>query len=320
MHWFPSFVSSRFISSRFISSRSVPFCLVVSKPHYEMWPFQVRACHPLSEVALPFSLACNKQNHKDGPNVTLMCCGTTKVAFKRTLKLAEADDVDFKSLKIEDQINNSTDEFQMNGIFIRWDAPASPNAFIRKYEIEYYLENNAVSKPVEASAPFDVLRPLSRLLHRLTRLTAAVTSLRNSLSSLRNSLSLPRATGLRLLWTLADDPIFEEFCSSACGITTARVWLMRMTTLQGSKHRICVDHSTYKYNRGSLVKGLASGNYSFRVRATSVGGSGNWTQPKSFFVKENGAKYMSLIISLIVIMLLIAISAGLAVYFYARKR
>ena len=73
-----------------------------------------------------------------------MCCGPPKEAFRRTLKLAEADDIDSRSLKIEDQVNNATDEFRQNGIFISWNPPASPNAFIQKYEIEFYLENNAV--------------------------------------------------------------------------------------------------------------------------------------------------------------------------------
>ncbi|XP_018497647.2 insulin receptor [Galendromus occidentalis] len=219
--------------------RVVKFCRWATEPqipinrlrHFSQYIVTVRACHPISGVAHNYAAICDRQNRREGPNVTTMCCGPAKVAFKRTLKLAEADDIDFRSVQIEDEVNNSTDDFHQSGIFIRWNPPTSPNAFIQKYDIEFYMENNV-----------------------------------------------------------------------------------------NSKHSKCVDQTVYKIQRGSPVKGLAPGNYSFRVRATSVGGPGNWTQPKSFFVKDKGAKYMSLIISLIVIMLLLVISAGLALYFYIKKR
>uniref|UniRef100_A0A8C2AS61 Insulin-like growth factor 1 receptor n=1 Tax=Cyprinus carpio TaxID=7962 RepID=A0A8C2AS61_CYPCA len=50
-----------------------------------------------------------------------------------------------------------------------------------------------------------------------------------------------------------------------------------------SKHE-CVSRQQYRVLRGAQLSNLPSGNYSARVRATSLAGNGSWTEPVSFYV------------------------------------
>uniref|UniRef100_A0A671P8L0 Insulin-like growth factor 1 receptor n=1 Tax=Sinocyclocheilus anshuiensis TaxID=1608454 RepID=A0A671P8L0_9TELE len=59
-----------------------------------------------------------------------------------------------------------------------------------------------------------------------------------------------------------------------------------------SKHE-CVSRQQYRVLRGAQLSNLPSGNYSARVRATSLAGNGSWTEPVSFYVK----KYTFILIS-----------------------
>ncbi|TRY66414.1 hypothetical protein DNTS_003373 [Danionella cerebrum] len=87
------------------------------------------------------------------------------------------------------------------------------------------------------------------------------------------------------------------------------------------KHE-CVSRQQYKVLRGAQLNNLASGNYSARVRATSLAGNGSWTEPVSFYVpppKRNydNAFYLT-IIPVIALCLLSIVS--IAVIFVTKKR
>ncbi|XP_076880952.1 insulin-like growth factor 1b receptor isoform X2 [Brachyhypopomus gauderio] len=49
------------------------------------------------------------------------------------------------------------------------------------------------------------------------------------------------------------------------------------------KHE-CVSHQHYKEQRAMRLSNLGPGNYSARVRATSLAGNGSWTEPVAFYV------------------------------------
>uniref|UniRef100_A0A3Q0SZM0 Tyrosine-protein kinase receptor n=1 Tax=Amphilophus citrinellus TaxID=61819 RepID=A0A3Q0SZM0_AMPCI len=49
------------------------------------------------------------------------------------------------------------------------------------------------------------------------------------------------------------------------------------------KHR-CVSRQQYREHKGARLTNLGSGNYSARVRATSLAGNGSWTESVSFYV------------------------------------
>lgn len=59
--------------------------------------------------------------------------------------------------------------------------------------------------------------------------------------------------------------------------------------LQPEKHE-CVSRQQYRVLRGAQLSNLPSGNYSARVRATSLAGNGSWTEPVSFYVPPPKSK------------------------------
>lgn len=54
---------------------------------------------------------------------------------------------------------------------------------------------------------------------------------------------------------------------------------------QNEKHE-CVSGQTYRDQRGVRLSNLGPGNYSVRVRATSLAGNGSWTHTLDLYVAE----------------------------------
>ncbi|XP_075954174.1 insulin receptor a [Anarhichas minor] len=48
----------------------------------------------------------------------------------------------------------------------------------------------------------------------------------------------------------------------------------------------CVSRNTYKVARGCKLKVMHPGNYTVRIRATSLAGNGSWTEPTYFYVQD----------------------------------
>ncbi|XP_058607115.1 insulin-like growth factor 1a receptor isoform X2 [Onychostoma macrolepis] len=88
------------------------------------------------------------------------------------------------------------------------------------------------------------------------------------------------------------------------------------------KHE-CVSRQQYRVLRGAQLSNLPSGNYSARVRATSLAGNGSWTEPVSFYVPPPKRNYdnailLAIIIPIIVLLLLAAVIS--VVIFVTKKR
>ena len=49
---------------------------------------------------------------------------------------------------------------------------------------------------------------------------------------------------------------------------------------------LCVSRRHYALERGCRLRGLLPGNYSVRVRATSLAGNGSWTEATYFYVTD----------------------------------
>lgn len=54
---------------------------------------------------------------------------------------------------------------------------------------------------------------------------------------------------------------------------------------QTEKHE-CVSGQMYQTQRGVRLSNLSPGNYSVRVRATSLAGNGSWTHALDLYVAE----------------------------------
>uniref|UniRef100_A0A4W5QUV5 Tyrosine-protein kinase receptor n=1 Tax=Hucho hucho TaxID=62062 RepID=A0A4W5QUV5_9TELE len=88
------------------------------------------------------------------------------------------------------------------------------------------------------------------------------------------------------------------------------------------KHE-CVSRQHYRVHKGTRLTNLGYGNYSARVRATSLAGNGSWTEPVSFYVPPpkrdyDNAFYLVIIIPIIVIILIASLITAL--FFINKKR
>lgn len=60
---------------------------------------------------------------------------------------------------------------------------------------------------------------------------------------------------------------------------------MSVFVCQTEKHE-CVSGQMYQAQRGVRLSNLSPGNYSVRVRATSLAGNGSWTHTLDLYVAE----------------------------------
>ncbi|XP_061458058.1 insulin receptor [Rhineura floridana] len=58
----------------------------------------------------------------------------------------------------------------------------------------------------------------------------------------------------------------------------------RLGDLEEQRH--CVSRRQFSYHQGCKLRGLQPGNYSVRIRATSLAGNGSWTEPVYFYVYD----------------------------------
>uniref|UniRef100_A0A3Q2T685 Tyrosine-protein kinase receptor n=1 Tax=Fundulus heteroclitus TaxID=8078 RepID=A0A3Q2T685_FUNHE len=73
---------------------------------------------------------------------------------------------------------------------------------------------------------------------------------------------------------------------------------------EAEKHE-CVSRQLYRTQRGVRLTNLSPGNYSVRVRATSLAGNGSWTQSLNLYVAESYENVFAMIFVPIVIIILI---------------
>ncbi|XP_058855196.1 insulin-like growth factor 1 receptor [Acipenser ruthenus] len=88
------------------------------------------------------------------------------------------------------------------------------------------------------------------------------------------------------------------------------------------KHE-CVSRQHYRDHRGARLTRLGPGNYSARVRATSLAGNGSWTEAVSFYVQAKPPEYenaLYLMIIIPIIVFLIITGLVVALYVVNKKR
>ncbi|XP_059362480.1 insulin-like growth factor 1 receptor isoform X2 [Carassius carassius] len=87
------------------------------------------------------------------------------------------------------------------------------------------------------------------------------------------------------------------------------------------KHE-CVSRQQYRVLRGAQISNLPSGNYSARVRATSLAGNGSWTEPVSFYVPPPKRNYDNAILLAIIlpIIVLVLLAAVISILIFVTKK
>lgn len=56
--------------------------------------------------------------------------------------------------------------------------------------------------------------------------------------------------------------------------------------LSPQEAHFCVSRKHFASESGCKLRGLQPGNYSVRIRATSLAGNGSWTEPTYFYVAD----------------------------------
>ncbi|XP_061525812.1 insulin-like growth factor 1b receptor [Phycodurus eques] len=85
------------------------------------------------------------------------------------------------------------------------------------------------------------------------------------------------------------------------------------------KHE-CVSGQMYRAQRGVHLSNLSPGNYSVRVRATSLAGNGSWTRPLDLYVAERYEHFLyAIVFAPIFIIMIICFLVG-ALFALSRKR
>ncbi|KAM8877901.1 insulin-like growth factor 1 receptor [Synchiropus picturatus] len=85
------------------------------------------------------------------------------------------------------------------------------------------------------------------------------------------------------------------------------------------KHE-CVSSQTYQSLRGVRLSNLSPGNYSVRIRATSLAGNGSWTRGVELYVAE---RYENLVYALVLVPLMLILITGVLLsllFMFNRKR
>ena len=62
--------------------------------------------------------------------------------------------------------------------------------------------------------------------------------------------------------------------------------------MQVKPNVLCITYKKYRDegNRGHVLDKLEPGNYTYRIRATSLAGNGSWTSPLTFSIKDIKSK------------------------------
>lgn len=93
--------------------------------------------------------------------------------------------------------------------------------------------------------------------------------------------------------------IIKQQFVTRCFWTSAFVLLLLLQELH-----YCVSRNMYKVTRGCKLKVMHPGNYTVRIRATSLAGNGSWTEPTYFYVQD-ASKSPSAIYSMSQILIII---------------
>uniref|UniRef100_A0A3Q3LYY6 Tyrosine-protein kinase receptor n=1 Tax=Mastacembelus armatus TaxID=205130 RepID=A0A3Q3LYY6_9TELE len=89
----------------------------------------------------------------------------------------------------------------------------------------------------------------------------------------------------------------------------------------GTEKHECVSRQQYRQHGGARLINLGSGNYSARVRATSLAGNGSWTDSVSFYVPPPKHDAVTFYLVIIIPIIVILFVAGLTtILFFVNKK
>lgn len=77
-----------------------------------------------------------------------------------------------------------------------------------------------------------------------------------------------------------------DYEAAVCHTTVFVVPCLNLSVVPLQELHYCVSRNMYKVTRGCKLKVMHPGNYTVRIRATSLAGNGSWTEPTYFYVQD----------------------------------
>uniref|UniRef100_A0A672ZAC8 Tyrosine-protein kinase receptor n=1 Tax=Sphaeramia orbicularis TaxID=375764 RepID=A0A672ZAC8_9TELE len=82
----------------------------------------------------------------------------------------------------------------------------------------------------------------------------------------------------------------------------------------------CVSRNMYRQTRGCKLRVMHSGNYTVRIRATSLAGNGSWTEPTYFYVQDaDHLNIIKIVIGPVICFVLLVFVAGGGFFMFKKK-
>uniref|UniRef100_A0A8C3AAE6 Tyrosine-protein kinase receptor n=3 Tax=Cyclopterus lumpus TaxID=8103 RepID=A0A8C3AAE6_CYCLU len=84
----------------------------------------------------------------------------------------------------------------------------------------------------------------------------------------------------------------------------------------------CVSRNTYKVARGCKLKVMHPGNYTVRIRATSLAGNGSWTEPTYFYVQDasDPLYVLKIVVGPVICFVLLLFVAGAGFFMFKKNQ
>ncbi|KAM4605480.1 insulin receptor a [Polymixia lowei] len=85
----------------------------------------------------------------------------------------------------------------------------------------------------------------------------------------------------------------------------------------------CVSRNMYKMSNGSKLRVVHPGNYTVRIRATSLAGNGSWTEPTHFYVLDqrvDPTNLVKIVIGPVICFILLLIVAAAGFFMFKKKQ
>uniref|UniRef100_A0A674CH20 Tyrosine-protein kinase receptor n=1 Tax=Salmo trutta TaxID=8032 RepID=A0A674CH20_SALTR len=117
-----------------------------------------------------------------------------------------------------------------------------------------------------------------------------------------------------VIWTGEDDSVFLRWPEPSSPNALILMYEIKFRLGTESEKHECVSRQLYREQRGARLSNLGPGNYSARVRATSLAGNGSWTEPVSFYVVQAQSYENHLYIMIFVPMVAVLIICLLATF------
>ncbi|KAK1798518.1 hypothetical protein P4O66_006816, partial [Electrophorus voltai] len=246
-------------------------------------------------------------------NDAVQQCSAAAFVFSRTKPADKADNIP----------GHVSWEDQDDTVILKWPEPARPNGLILLYEIQFRLGS-------EVLTPFSTLSCLDTDTLLFPTIKSRGRTVRSphgssAAAAVRRSFRTDQLAQKHQLITV-NSVARKAYSLSSMGVVhhrSTRVGpslntFVARVLFQLEKHE-CISRQHYREQRALRLTNLGPGNYSARVRATSLAGNGSWTEPVAFYVMRH-ERYENFLFLMIIPVVFILAILGVTFLVVSKKR